>query len=200
FQQGETNITRRFGGLGLGLTISQAIIEFHGGSLSAESAGKGQGATFAVRLPVGDLPAAEAAGEASRHEVQAMRREPSGAQPSHILLVEDHGDTADAMADLLRSMGYQVSVADSVAAGLSTAEHHAGRIDLVLSDLGLPDGSGLDLMRELHDRYSIRGIALSGYGMEEDVRKSLSAGFDRHLTKPINLQALQTAIQEILPP
>jgi len=103
------------------------------------------------------------------------------------------------MADLLRSMGYEVSVASSVAAGLTTAEHLAGRIDLVLSDLGLPDGSGLDLMRELHRRYSIRGIALSGYGMEEDVRKSLSAGFDRHLTKPVNLQALQTAIQEILP-
>ncbi len=199
FQQGETNITRRFGGLGLGLTISQAIIEFHGGSLSAESAGKGQGATFAVRLPVGDLPAVEAAGEAAAQVAKAPPHEPAGAPPSHILLVEDHSDTADAMADLLRSMGYQVSVADSVAAGLSAAEHLAGRIDLVLSDLGLPDGSGLDLMRELHDRYSVRGIALSGYGMEEDVRKSLSAGFDRHLTKPVNLQALQTAIQEILP-
>jgi len=199
FQQGETAITRRFGGLGLGLTISQAIIEIHGGRLSAESAGKGLGATFAVRLPVGDLPTAEVPGEPSAQVVKATRRETAGMHPSHILLVEDHGDTADAMADLLRGMGYEVSVADSVAAGLTAAEHLAGRIDLVLSDLGLPDGSGLDLMRELHNRYSVRGIALSGYGMEEDVRKSLSAGFDRHLTKPVNLQSLQTAIQEILP-
>ena len=66
----------------------------------------------------------------------------------------------------------------------------------MLSDLGLPDGTGLDLMAELHGRYGVQGIALSGYGMEEDVRKSLEAGFERHLTKPINLQALQTAIQE----
>jgi PAS domain S-box-containing protein len=198
FQQGETAITRRFGGLGLGLTISQAIIEIHGGSLSAESPGKGQGATFAVRLPVGDLPAVEAAGEASAQVTKAPPQE-TGGLSSHILLVEDHGDTADAMADLLHSMGYRVSVAGSVAAGLSAAERLAGRIDLVLSDLGLPDGSGLDLMRELHRRYSVRGIALSGYGMEEDVRQSLSAGFDRHLTKPVNLQSLQTAIQEILP-
>jgi len=197
FQQGEMTITRRFGGLGLGLTISQAIVEIHGGSLSAESAGKDQGATFVVRVPVGDLPSPEAPGEASVHAV-APPREPGGALP-HILLVEDHGDTADAMADLLRSLGYQISVARSVEAGLAAAEDHAGRIDLVLSDLGLPDGSGLDLMREIHRRYGVPGIALSGYGMEEDVRKSLSAGFDRHLTKPVNLQALQTAIQEILP-
>jgi len=198
FQQGETAITRRFGGLGLGLTISQAIIEIHGGSLSAESPGKGQGATFAVRLPVGDLPAVEAASETLAQVTKAPPQE-TGGLSSHILLIEDHGDTADAMADLLRSMGYRVSVADSVAAGLSAAERLAGRIDLVLSDLGLPDGSGLDLMRELHRRYSVRGIALSGYGMEEDVHQSLGAGFDRHLTKPVNLQSLQTAIQEILP-
>jgi CheY-like chemotaxis protein len=71
-----------------------------------------------------------------------------------------------------------------------------GRVDLVLSDLGLPDGTGLELMAEIHQRYGVKGIALSGYGMEEDVRRSLEAGFDRHLTKPINLQALQTAIEE----
>ena len=113
-----------------------------------------------------------------------------------ILLVEDHADTAEAMSELLQALGHQVTVAGSVAGGLAAAERHAGRLDLVLSDLGLPDGSGVDLMQELHHRYGVRGIALSGYGMEEDVRRSLEAGFDRHLTKPINLQALQAAIQE----
>jgi CheY-like chemotaxis protein len=83
-----------------------------------------------------------------------------------------------------------------VASALAAAARLSGRLDLVLSDLGLPDGTGLELMTELHGRYRVKGIALSGYGMEEDVRRSLEAGFARHLTKPINLQALQTAIQE----
>jgi PAS domain S-box-containing protein len=195
FQQGEQAITRRFGGLGLGLAISKAIVELHGGGLAATSAGRGQGAVFSVRLPVGDL------GQLRTQERNFRAAELSvpdlGKRAAlRILLVEDHADTAEAMADLLREMGHQVTVAGSVAAGLAAAASHAGRIDLVLSDLGLPDGTGLDLMSELHGLYGVKGIALSGYGMEEDVRKSLEAGFDRHLTKPINLQALQTAIQD----
>ncbi len=195
FKQGEQTITRRFGGLGLGLAISKAIVELHGGSLAATSDGKGRGSIFSVRLPVGDLrsrPAAPAAG--SRPAVEAAPQ-PTAAK-LRMLLVEDHIDTAEAMAELLRDMGHEITVAGSVAAGLAAAECQGGRFDLVLSDLGLPDGSGLELMTELHRRYGVRGIALSGYGMEEDVRRSLEAGFERHLTKPINLQALQTAIQE----
>jgi PAS domain S-box-containing protein len=195
FQQGELAITRRFGGLGLGLAISKAIVELHGGNLSATSDGRGRGAKFAVRLPVGDLRALEAERSDQAREVPAPHPE-AELSMLRILLVEDHADTAEAMADLLREMGHQVTVAGSVAGGLAAAASHDGRIDLVLSDLGLPDGTGLDLMTELHGRYGVKGIALSGYGMEEDVRKSLEAGFDRHLTKPVNLQALQTAIQD----
>jgi PAS domain S-box-containing protein len=191
FQQGEKTITRRFGGLGLGLAISKAIIELHGGILAAESSGKGHGATFSVRLPAGELPAAAASAQAPKGEAALNGT-------FRILLVEDHGDTAEAMAELLRAMGHEITVAGSVAAGLAAAERLAGRLDLVVSDLGLPDGSGLDLMQQLTGRYSVRGIALSGYGMEEDVRRSLDAGFARHLTKPINLQALHAAIQETL--
>jgi PAS domain S-box-containing protein len=195
FQQGELAITRRFGGLGLGLAISKAIVELHGGRLAATSGGRGQGAKFAVRLPVGDLRTSR---EAERSQAREVPVPDLAAElpPLRILLVEDHADTAEAMADLLREMGHEVTVAGSVAGGLAAAEGQAGRIDLVLSDLGLPDGTGLDLMTELHGRYGVKGIALSGYGMEEDVRKSLEAGFDRHLTKPVNLQALQTAIQD----
>jgi PAS domain S-box-containing protein len=193
FQQGEQGITRRFGGLGLGLAITKAIVELHGGSLSAKSAGRGQGAVFSVRLPSGDLPAAAQAPERPR-PIEATP--PEKARELTILLVEDHTDTAEAMAELLRALGHEVTVAGSVAAGLAAVERLDGRLDLVLSDLGLPDGSGIDLMQEVHQRYGVRGIALSGYGMEEDIRRSLEAGFDRHLTKPINLQALQAAIQE----
>ena len=91
-----------------------------------------------------------------------------------------------------------VKVAPCPRPALAAAERHSrdDGLDLVVSDLGLPDGTGLDLMAELRDRYGVRGIALSGYGMEEDVLKSLAAGFERHLTKPIDLQALQAAIQD----
>jgi two-component system CheB/CheR fusion protein len=206
FQQGEQAITRRFGGLGLGLAISKAIVELHGGSLIATSAGRGQGAVFSVRLPIGNLPArpsqpaTTAPPKESGSPADALTHNPLPARSPalRILLVEDHADTAEAMADLLRDLGHQVTVAGGVAHALAAAEHQRdnGGLDLVVSDLGLPDGTGLDLMAELQGRYGIKGIALSGYGMEEDVRKSLAAGFERHLTKPINLQALQNAIQE----
>jgi two-component system CheB/CheR fusion protein len=207
FQQGEQTITRRFGGLGLGLAISKAIVELHGGSLTAASEGLGRGAVFSVRLPVGELRPAEPAESrpAAAAPSTPVASPASGASAGiaanaaalRILLVEDHADTAEAMADLLRDLGHRVTVAGCVTEALAAAERHAldGGLDLVVSDLGLPDGTGLDLMAELRGRYAVRGIALSGYGMEEDVRKSLAAGFERHLTKPINLQALQTAIQ-----
>ncbi len=102
------------------------------------------------------------------------------------------------MAELLRAGGHRVTVAGSVAEGLAAAGREQGRFDLVVSDVGLPDGSGVDLMRELAARYGLPGIALSGYGMEEDVRRSRDAGFARHLTKPVSLQALETAIRETI--
>jgi two-component system CheB/CheR fusion protein len=190
FEQGEPGTTRRFGGLGLGLAISKAITELHGGSLQALSEGPGRGATFRVRLPLTPVPAMTA---------NEPRDAPVGDdRPLRLLLVEDHADTAAAMAELLRCLGHDVTVAHSVAEGLATAEAIQDRgIDLVLSDLGLPDASGLDLMRELSQRYGLKGIALSGYGMEEDLRRSREAGFTRHLTKPVDLESLKAAIQQV---
>jgi two-component system CheB/CheR fusion protein len=197
FEQGEPRGAQRFGsGLGLGLAISRAIVEFHGGTLEARSDGPGCGATFRVRLPLTSVPAgvAAAANEPSLSVAQAMRA-------LRILLVEDHADTAEAIAELLRLLGHEVTVAFTLSAGLAAAEEIHGRgpggIDLVVSDLGLPDGNGLDLMRELAGRYGLKGIALSGYGMEEDLRRSREAGFERHLTKPINFQALQAVLREV---
>lgn len=201
FQQGKRNDVRRFGGLGLGLAISKSLVELHGGSLSVESEGKGRGSTFTVRLPSGrpvSLP--EPVREAAEEPTQILETRP---EPLHILLVEDHVDTAEAMADLLRATGHQVVVAGSVSEGMAAADaaiqgrRKDDRIDLVLSDIGLPDGSGLDLMSELSKRYGLRGIALTGYGMEEDVARSRAAGFARHLTKPVNLEQLETAIRQV---
>jgi signal transduction histidine kinase/CheY-like chemotaxis protein len=188
FEQTDRRITRRFGGLGLGLSLSRAIVAMHGGTLEAASAGTDQGSEFTLRLPAGDVPA-------SAPEPTLERPvEAKAASPLKLLLVEDHADTAEAMADLLRALGHEVTVARSVGSALSAAEVQEGRFDLVVSDLGLPDGSGLDLMRELSSRYRLKGIALSGYGMEEDVLRSREAGFSKHLTKPVDMQALKAAI------
>ncbi len=200
FEQADRRITRRFGGLGLGLALSKAILELHGGTLTAASPGSGRGATFTARFPAGDL--VDLDDTMIGHMREPVRSDASASRvdlPLRILLVEDHADTAEAMAELLRGQGHQVLVAGSVAQGLAAADSRGGAqgLDLLLSDLGLPDGSGLDLMRELAQRYGMRGIALSGYGMEEDVRKSMDAGFEKHLTKPVSLQALRSVLQEV---
>jgi signal transduction histidine kinase len=193
FQQGQRAITRRFGGLGLGLAISERIVALHGGRITAASEGRGRGATFTVRLPAGAVPPKPAPSFPEAGPRTAPER------PLHILLVEDHADTAEAMADLLRMTGREVTVAGSVAEGLAAVRnrHHNGRINLVLSDIGLPDGSGLDLMAELSRRYGLPGIALTGYGMDEDVARSREAGFTCHLTKPVSLEQLETAIRQV---
>jgi PAS domain S-box-containing protein len=196
FEQGDTRGAQRFGaGLGLGLAISRALVEFHGGILEAHSDGPGHGARFRVRLPLTPVPDGAAA---------AVREQGPDGQPSRalrILLVEDHLDTAEALAELLRLLGHEVVVAATVAAALAAADEIRGRqqegTDLVISDLGLPDGSGLDLMRELARRHGLKGIALSGYGMEEDLRRSREAGFERHLTKPVDFEVLQAVLREV---
>jgi PAS domain S-box-containing protein len=197
FEQADRGITRKFGGLGLGLAVSRAIIELHGGRLTAASEGLGRGATFEVRLPVGPRAIDLDETAVAFRRVALRPPPPPTAPPSRglsLLLVEDHADTAAAMADLLELMGHRVTVAGTVASALATAE--SGGFDLVVSDLGLPDGTGQDLMRELVRRHGLKGIALSGYGMEEDVRKSLEAGFETHLTKPVDFQALKTALEQ----
>jgi signal transduction histidine kinase/CheY-like chemotaxis protein len=190
--------SRRIGGLGLGLAISRAIAEMHGGSLTGRSEGRDRGATFTLRLPVGTLPRVEEPAPPAAGP-QAPEPGPAARASLAILLVEDHADTAEAMADLLGLLGHRVITAGSVAEGLAAAERAwtNGGLDVVVSDLGLPDGSGVDLMRELSLRYGLPGIALSGYGMEDDIRQSLEAGFSKHLTKPVNPQSLKAALQEV---
>jgi CheY-like chemotaxis protein len=186
FEQGGREVTRMFGGLGLGLAIGKGLIELHGGTLTAASDGRDRGALFTLRLPSAAVASAEPASGAAPDQEAGPR---SGRR---ILLVEDHADTLAAMAQLLEMFGYTVRTADSVASALQVAEGE--RIDVVVSDIGLPDGSGLDLMRQLLARRPVWGIALSGFGMEEDLRKSREAGFEEHLTKPVDLALLQQAL------
>jgi DNA-binding response OmpR family regulator len=123
------------------------------------------------------------------------RRAPRSRKP-RLLLVEDHVDTARTLARLLRFSGYRVRTAGTVARALEVVA--ADRFDLLISDLGLPDASGHDLMRQVRAISDTPGIALSGYGMEDDVRKSLEAGFLDHLVKPINLDRLKALIERVV--
>jgi signal transduction histidine kinase len=190
FEQGNAAVTHQFGGLGLGLAISKAVVDLHGGTIRAESSGPGAGSTFVVEL-AGSVPAAD--GE----QPPTASKSSNGRKP-RVLLVEDHADTAKALSRLLKNSGYPVTTAATVADALQLADAHP--FDLVVSDIGLPDATGYDLMRTLRDRHGIKGIALSGYGLDEDMRRSREAGFLDHLTKPINLPQLEAVIHRVIEP
>ena len=194
FDQGETDVTQRFGGLGLGLAISRSLAEAHGGRLLAASPGKNQGATFTLELPTVDAPPPRLEANSSVPE-EGSSTESTGSL--RILLVEDNLDTLRIMARLLARRGHQVATADSICEAIRVAE--GAEFDLLISDLGLPDGSGLDLIRRLRETRPdpILGIALSGFGMDEDLRRSRDAGFVEHLVKPVDFHSLETAIQRI---
>jgi CheY-like chemotaxis protein len=115
-----------------------------------------------------------------------------------VLLIEDDADTVRLMSRVLRSMGCQVRSATTVHDAIDLAWKE--RFQLVISDIGLPDGSGLEVMRELSSRFALSGIAVSGYGTEEDVRRSLEAGFAQHITKPLNPRQLLDAVNRLAPP
>jgi len=193
FEQGEVSITRRFGGLGLGLAISRAMIEAHGGALKARSAGLDKGSTFTVELATTEAPT----------EAQEAARTPtisSGSIQHKILLVDDHEDTCTGMRMILERRGYRVKMANDVRSALEAAESFP--FELLISDLGLPDGTGFDLMKELKRRRgdTIRGVALSGFGMESDVERSMEAGFDVHMIKPVNIERLGEILRKVFPP
>jgi len=202
FEQGGHSITREFGGLGLGLAISRAIAEAHRGTLTAASEGVGLGSTLTLTLPLngwGELGTQISDLDTGQASLPLVYPPPSP-RPVRILLVEDHIDTAAILARLLRRSGYDVITSATVAEALEVAarETRGAGIDLVMSDLGLPDGSGLDLMRTLSTNYGLRGIALSGFGMESDLEQSTAAGFSRHLIKPIDITIMRRTIAEMI--
>jgi signal transduction histidine kinase/ActR/RegA family two-component response regulator len=180
FQQEAQDIAREAGGLGLGLALARGLVELHGGSIDAISDGPGMGAQFSVRLPLGEA-------------ASAPSRTPSAA-PLHarrVLIVEDNVDAGETLRALLELRGHDVAVALSGAEALELLRERGA--DIVLCDLGLPGMSGYDVARAVRADAALRDIrliALTGYGQPEDRRRAADAGFDAHLVKPVDLQAL----------
>jgi signal transduction histidine kinase len=180
----------RFGGLGLGLAISKTLAELHEGTIRATSAGRDRGATFAI-----DLPLLVVAPTASAPEAVPAPTPEAKAGAYNILLVEDHEPTRTVLVQMLENRGHRVLSAGSLAEARACAA--IAKVDVLISDIGLPDGSGYDLMAELSAHYPLKGIALTGYGMEDDVSESRAAGFATHLTKPVRIKMIDDALAKI---
>ncbi len=191
FAQGHVDSVRRYGGLGLGLAITKKLLEAHGGTIEAKSDGIGHGSTFIITLacvePTSKIPPTDTASSRERLTEPEKR--------IRVLLVEDHDDTARVMERLLQINGHDVRRARSVAEAIEALRE--SDCDVLLSDIGLPDGTGIDLITHVRAQYgpSIPAVAMTGYGMEEDVARCIDAGFGHHLTKPVNFARLEETIQ-----
>jgi signal transduction histidine kinase/CheY-like chemotaxis protein len=193
FEQGSVQGLTQYGGLGLGLAIARAFVLKHGGSVEAQSLGRNQGATFSIRLP---LLATVAPSMDAAPGIGANSALPQPAASGRILLIDDHEDTLWSLNRLLLRRGYEVATAASCEEALQRIVE--GVYDVIISDLGLPDGSGLDLIKNLRQHTAAPAIALSGYGMESDVAQTRAAGFSTHLTKPVDFTALIEVLQGLM--
>jgi signal transduction histidine kinase/DNA-binding response OmpR family regulator len=189
FTQVDRSLDRAQGGLGIGLTLVKTLVELHGGRVEAHSGGPGRGSEFTVRLPV--APAGEGTPEGPREDAPAAVPHPSPRTARRVLVVDDNADGANALAHVLRLTGHEVRVAHTGPGALSEAE--AFRPGTVLLDIGLPGMDGYAVARELGERLRPDRpllVALTGYGRDEDRRRSREAGFDHHLVKPVDPAAL----------
>ena len=187
FHQAGRRDASQVGGLGLGLSITKGLVELHGGEIEVSSDGDGQGTSFQVKLRT--VEGVEDPRQTGEWVPMSGERE----TPPRVLLVDDHEDTLTLISMALRRNGFDVITANSVASALETAKETP--FDVLVSDIGLPDGSGIDLIGRLE---CPRGIALTGFGAEEDVRRSREAGFREHLTKPVGVRELLQAIDRLL--
>lgn len=183
FEQGDRSFQRRFGGLGLGLAISKSLAQAHGGTLAVASEGRDRGSTFVLTMNTVAPP---------QERPTEPEMVPIEARALRILLVDDHQDTCAALEKLLVRRGHLVAATHNVRSAMEAAVRN--RFDLLISDIALPDGSGMELMMQLHAISRIPGIAISGFGNNGDIEKSLQAGFSEHLIKPVKLEKLEAAM------
>jgi CheY-like chemotaxis protein len=189
FGQIDHSLETGYRGLGLGLSLVKALAELHGGTVEAYSEGLGRGSRFSVRLPVaGDEDLASATLESPLAHPAVPRR---------VLLCEDNRDVARSLARLVRVFGHEIRVAFDGREALEMAGEF--RPDVVLMDIGLPDVNGYEVGREIRSRpwgSTITLIALTGWGTEKDKLRALEAGFDQHLTKPVDSHVLDTVLRD----
>ncbi len=194
FMQSDRSLDRVQGGLGIGLTLTRKLLELHGGSVEAHSAGLGQGSEFVVRLPVIALGSAATSSTAAAAPVRPVTKR-------NILIVDDNIDAAESLAMILRLAGHQVVTTHSSAIALQTAVQI--RPDVIVLDIGLPEMNGYELARAIRKQPAEANavlIAVSGYGSNEDRQRGIDAGFDHHFTKPLDYQALNAVLEEAPPP
>jgi CheY-like chemotaxis protein/anti-sigma regulatory factor (Ser/Thr protein kinase) len=192
FVQAERSLDRAEGGLGIGLTLAQRVIDMHGGSIEAHSEGPGRGSEFVIRLPVKVPPHAD--------ESSADTEAQKAARVWRILVVDDNADSADSLAMLLQGNGHDTKVAYSSEAALQLATEY--RPDFVLLDIGLPGMDGYEVARRLRAQTTLgnlRLIALTGYGQDSDRARSREAGFDHHLVKPVEFTSLSSLLESFGP-
>ena len=185
FRQSKQTLARAQGGLGLGLALVKSLVELQDGSIQAHSEGTNRGSEFVVRLPIASEPVP---GEGLRGRDQRLSH--------HILVIEDNEDAAEMLRHVLELSGHRVDVATSGRQGIDMAKR--GRPDVVLCDIGLPDISGFVVAEELRTDASLAGVrlvALSGYGRPEDKARGAQAGFQAHITKPVDTKALERILQ-----
>jgi signal transduction histidine kinase/ActR/RegA family two-component response regulator len=186
FTQGKRELDRAPGGLGIGLTVAKGLVELHGGTITADSAGPGKGSEFVVRLPA--LGVTETPSE-------APARLPAVSAKLRVLIVEDNPDVAEALLMLLEVFGHQVVVTRDGPAALDALQ--ASPPDVAFIDIGLPGMDGYEVVRKIRALPGVEKVtlvAMTGYGRQEDSQRALAAGFDHHLRKPVNLDALQDLI------
>jgi CheY-like chemotaxis protein len=191
FTQVENSLDRSQGGLGIGLTLVRRLVEMHGGRVQVYSAGANQGSEFTVRLPV--LTAEHRHPASGNGAVNGVAGE-----HCRILVVDDNLDAADSLALLLRVAGHDVQVCHDGRDALTAAA--AFQPEVVLLDIGLPGMDGYEVARQLRERAETERVlivALTGYGQEEDVRRSMEAGFDHHFVKPADLTALSALFASV---
>ncbi|HTO05128.1 MAG TPA: ATP-binding protein, partial [Opitutus sp.] len=196
FEQGDhaADGSGQFSGLGLGLSIAHMLIERHSGKIEARSEGRGKGATFTIQLPLAEQALLQVEAIESARLTKPAEPMPL-VERSRILLVEDDNSSRTALARLLTRRRFEVVATGSVAEALAAAELQV--FEFVVSDIGLPEQDGHVLMKELRQRYGLKGIALTGYGTQEDIATSEAAGFVAHLTKPVSISTLERAIADL---
>ena len=203
FRQAEGSISRKQGGLGLGLAVSRHLVELHGGSISAQSEGLGHGAVFTVELPLAQERRDPARAEERRREVE-RRRSRKGAvrlDGLHVLLVEDDDDSRKLLGTMLRRHGARVTSTKSAAEAFSAFSH--GLPDVLISDIGMPDEDGYAFIRKLRALPLEKGgqtpaIALTGYASRKDRERALAAGYHQHVAKPIEQAEMIAAIAALV--